>query len=102
MARRRGPSEASIQADVRRYLEQAGFLVIKVHGGPYSPAGLPDLLAIRDSRAYWFEIKKAGEVPTKIQTATHLKLVRAGCLVGVVSSALEARACVLEWQRSGK
>lgn len=45
-----------IKAAVKRKFPDA--MIVKVHGGPYQTAGLPDLLIVIDGRAYGFEVKK--------------------------------------------
>ena len=83
--------EKSIVKAIKGYLESQGFVVFKLHGGPQQQAGLPDLLAIKDGQAYWFECKRPGEKATKIQEYMLGKLREAGCLVAVVSSVDEIR-----------
>lgn len=33
-------------------------MIVKIHGGPYQAAGLPDLVVVIDGRIYGFEVKK--------------------------------------------
>src|SRR3546814_15392371 len=33
-------------------------MIVKIHGGPYQAAGLPDLVIVIDGRIYGFEVKK--------------------------------------------
>lgn len=33
-------------------------MIVKIHGGPYQAAGLPDLVVVLDGRIYGFEVKK--------------------------------------------
>lgn len=40
---------------------------MKVHGGPYQPAGIPDLMLVKDGRVIWMEVKQPGKKPTPIQ-----------------------------------
>jgi Holliday junction resolvase len=79
-------SERNIVGRISKQLGALGFLVIKIHGSAYQLAGLPDLLAIRGGRAYWFEVKQPGEYPTKLQDYWLKKLRRFGCVAGAVTS----------------
>lgn len=40
---------------------------MKIHGGPYQTPGIPDLLIIKEGRAYFLEVKQPGKRPTKLQ-----------------------------------
>lgn len=45
-----------IRTAVKRKFPDA--MIVKIHGGPYQTAGLPDLMVIVNGRAYGFEVKK--------------------------------------------
>jgi hypothetical protein len=45
-----------IRTAVKRKFPDA--MIVKIHGGPYQTAGLPDLVVIVNGRAYGFEVKK--------------------------------------------
>lgn len=64
---------------------------MKIHGGPYQLAGVPDLLCVRDGRALFLEVKRPGEKPTAIQRARmdEIKTV-GGAVCAVVTSVEEA------------
>lgn len=87
-------SEASIQRAIQRELRLRGFWIRKLHGGPFSVAGDPDLLAIRHGRAFALEVKRPGEKPAPIQLRRLEELEAAGAVVGVVHSVEEAVALV--------
>ena len=55
-------------------------------------AGVPDVLMVKDGRAFWLECKRPGEEPTKIQIHRMRELSGAGCPVAVVTSAAEAKS----------
>ncbi len=74
-------TEKSILTDIRRVLESRGYVVIKIHGGPMQPVGVPDLLAMKDGRANWVEVKRPGGMTTKIQDHVAARLRGAGCTV---------------------
>lgn len=73
--------ESAIVSRVMKRLTADGYFVIKIHGGPYQIAGLPDLLAIRHGRAMWVEVKRPGEKTTLIQDMMIKKLREHGCTV---------------------
>ena len=83
--------EKAIVAKVVSTAKALGFWTHKTHGGPFS-RGIPDILAIRDGRACWMEVKRPGETPTRLQEHVLRQLAEAGCPVAVVTSAGEARA----------
>lgn len=88
---RKGPLEKVIVARVLDEARRLGFFAVKMHGGPFMPKGLPDVLAIRNGRAVWIEVKRPGERPTAVQYAMMDKLAAAGCVVDVATSIGEAR-----------
>lgn len=89
--RRSSPLEKTIVANVMAQGRALGFWVTKFHGNAYSMSGVPDVLLVKDGRAYWLECKRPGEEPTKIQLHRMRELAAAGCPVAVVTSAAEAR-----------
>lgn len=90
-SRRGAPLEKVIVARVMDEARRLGFFAYKMHGGPFSVRGLPDVLAIKQGRAYWMEAKRPGEEPTRVQVARMRELAAAGCSVAVVTSAADAR-----------
>ena len=78
--------------------------VIKIAGGQYQSAGLPDLLVILDGRAYFFEVKKQrlGESEQHARGRATLRqesrladLRRAGAVAAVVLSVGEVLALLV-------
>lgn len=76
-------------------------MVVKIHGGAYQTAGLPDLVVVVDGRIYGFEVKKQrlGESAehaygraTILQKARLADLRRAGGIGAVVLSVDEVLA----------
>lgn len=59
--------ERDIVAAIVRSAKKQGWWIMKIHGGPYQPAGIPDLLLVKDGRALWLEVKQPGKKPTAIQ-----------------------------------
>ena len=61
------PLEKTITNSIIRYAKEAGLWHMKIHGGPYQTPGIPDLLIIKEGRAYFLEVKQPGKRPTKLQ-----------------------------------
>ena len=84
---RSAPLEKTIVAKGMAVAKSLGFYAIKMHGSQYSLAGLPDVLCIKDGKAYWIEFKRPGEEPTKIQQHRIRELIGYGCPSTVCRSA---------------
>ena len=82
--------EKQIENQIRKALTDRGFWVVKIHGGIYQMSGLPDLLAIRDGRAYWFEVKTPTGKVSRLQEEIIKELRSIGCTAEVVRSREEA------------
>lgn len=82
--------EKTIVNNVIAQARRLGWWAMKNHGSAYSVKGLPDVLAIKDGRAVWMEVKRPGEQPTRIQEHRMRELEQFGCRVAVVRSAAEA------------
>jgi len=61
--------ERAIQHKIVLYLRANGWLVWKNHGSQFSPAGLPDLCAIKDGLFIAIEVKVPRKKPTPVQLA---------------------------------
>lgn len=58
MPNKRGePTEKEIQNDIRRYLQLRGWYVIRIQQGMGAHKGLSDLIAVKDGRVVFAEIK---------------------------------------------
>ena len=77
-----------------QYLKGRGAWAVKLHGGPFQQAGLPDILCILDGVVMFFEVKTATGKPTKIQTHCHEQIRKAGGRVAIVRSAVEVQLLV--------
>lgn len=87
------PREATIVAAIVRVAESLGWKPIKIHGGPYQLAGLPDLLCLQRGRAVWLEVKQPGKKASAIQTHRMAELeAKGGTPCRVVTSKAEAEA----------
>lgn len=77
----RDKTETEIQAEIREYLQLSGWLVYRMNSGgrrgrvTLHPAGTPDLLALKNGRVVWIEVKKPGEKPSNIQLEVHDLLI---------------------------
>jgi hypothetical protein len=68
---------------------------MKVHGGPYQLAGVPDLLCIKHGRAVFLEVKQPGKRPTPIQVRRMNEIeTQGGASCHVVTSAEQATNCL--------
>lgn len=85
------PKEATIVAAIVREAKERGHWVMKVHGGPFQLAGVPDLLCIKRGVATFLEVKQPGKKPTVIQERRMAEIERVGgALCHVVTSREEA------------
>lgn len=87
----RQPLEKTIVARGIAVGRQLGWYAIKIHGGPFQLAGLPDVLFLKDGHAAWAEFKRPGCEPTKIQRHRMRELSEAGCSVQTCFSAADVR-----------
>jgi hypothetical protein len=89
------PRESTIVAAITRMAESHGWYVIKIHGGPYQLAGIPDLLCLQRGQAVWLEVKQPGKKPTPLQQRRMAELEACGSTpCHVVTSKEEASACL--------
>lgn len=87
--------ERDIEKWLRENIQQLGGVAMKFT----SPGndGVPDRIAILPGGQVWFiELKKDGEVPTKIQEWQIERLRKLGCNVAVIAGMKEARAWIWE------
>ena len=86
------PRESSIVAAIVRVAKSLGWWVMKVHGGPYQLAGVPDLLLLKNGTAVFMEVKQPGKQPTAIQRQRMAEIEReGGAACHVVTSKEQAR-----------
>ena len=87
--------ERDIEKWLRDKIQKLGGIAMKFT----SPGndGVPDRIAILPGGRVWFiELKKDGEVPTKIQEWQSERLRKLGCNVAVIAGMKEARAWIWE------
>ena len=88
------PTEKSIVERILKYLNSLdGCRARKIHGSPYM-SGWPDILAVKDGQAYFFEVKRPGGRPTKLQLYELGEWMRVGAVVAVVTSVDEVRRVI--------
>jgi Holliday junction resolvase len=80
-----GP-EARLRKRIADALKARGWRVLKWYSSPYSEAGIPDLLAMKQGHALWVEVKTPGKQPTALQAAKLAELRSAGCTAFVADS----------------
>jgi hypothetical protein len=87
------PLESSITRSIQKHAESAGWWALKVHGGPFQTAGIPDLLLVKHGRAVFLEVKQPGKKATAIQERRIKEIQEiGGAVAGVVTSLDEAKA----------
>lgn len=86
------PLEKTIVAAILRALRARGVWAVKIHGGPYQAAGIPDIIAVapETGRFLGIEVKRPGGRLTELQGATLRRIKEAGGVVGVAYSVEDA------------
>ena len=82
-----------LQSQQKQYLDKVlkeicgdNYLLIKIHGGRYQLAGLPDFLILTPSINFWLEHKRNDkDLPTPIQRHMLKKLRRYGFVTGIIT-----------------
>jgi hypothetical protein len=64
---------------------------VKLHGGPYQRAGMPDLVVVYAGGVFFFEVKSENGEPTRLQLFTIEQLKMAGATAMVVRSVDEVK-----------
>jgi Holliday junction resolvase len=76
--------ESTIQTAIRNQLIARGYMVTKI--ALASQRGWPDLLALKNGRTIFIEVKRPGKEPTPLQKLKHTELRRQGFAVYVLTS----------------
>jgi len=91
--------ETEITNDIMSLLERVpNQFSFKVHGGRMQRSGVPDIYFTCQEiggRSVWFETKRPGKLPTKLQAYTISRLRRAGAESMVVYSAQKVEQWLL-------
>jgi Holliday junction resolvase len=82
--------ESIIQGKIRALLINEGFYVVKLINT--SKPGIPDLMAIKDGRVIFFEVKSAGGKVSKLQEHQMEQLREIGVEAYVVRSTVEVKS----------
>jgi Holliday junction resolvase len=88
--------ESTLQRSIQKAIEDAGGKVYKIHGGPYSVAGAPDLIGSIDGKPFAIEVKLPGKKKTlTAKQAYELEQwAKQGWNVGVATTVEEAKTIV--------
>lgn len=77
--------ESRLQQRIRKALEEeVGGWWVKIHGGPFQDAGIPDLIGCVEGRFFALEVKCEDGRVSSIQTVTMDKIRRKGQGVAAV------------------
>ena len=77
-------TESQIQAKIIKHLTKQGYYVIKLMRTNVN--GIPDLLAIKDGTAKFYEVKRPGGVVSELQKFRIKELNNYGCIARIVTS----------------
>lgn len=95
--------ETHLQQRIQRALKaEFGGFWFKVHGGPFQPAGIPDLLGCVDGLYVAIEVKIPGEEPSSIQEITIEDIRNAGGISFVTDSVEHAVATLARFASVSK
>lgn len=75
---------------IQTAIRARGGFCFKVHGGPHTMSGVPDIVAVVLGYSIWIETKMPGNKPSEIQKHRHRQIVAAGGHVIVPHSVTEA------------
>jgi len=87
-------TEADIQRKIQAAIRSRGGKCIKIHGGPYSVAGTPDLIGVLNGRSFAIEVKKPGKHATTKQELELAAWAGQGWIAGVATSVEDAMALI--------
>jgi Holliday junction resolvase len=59
--------EKKIERQIKSYLDRRGVWYLKVHGGAFQPAGVPDILCCVNGRFVAIEVKRPGGIISPLQ-----------------------------------
>lgn len=84
--------EAKITQKIIKRLKEnfPGVIVVKLHGGGYQKAGLPDIVVMYQGITLWIEIKNPKSDTTKLQQKFLLRIIEQRGHAGIARSPDEA------------
>jgi hypothetical protein len=84
--------ESRLSREIMNHIRARGGFCFKVHGGPLTMAGVPDVCGVYRGYPIWIETKTPeGEPPSPIQLVRHRAIEAAGGHVRVARSVEDAR-----------
>lgn len=93
------PLETSITKSIQKSAKSRGWWVMKIAGGPFQKAGVPDLLLVKSGRAVFLEVKQPGKKPTPLQVRVMQEIEgEGGAPCFVVTSRSEADRILSQWE----
>jgi Holliday junction resolvase len=78
--------EAQLSREIMDYIRARGGWAIKIHGGPLTTAGVPDIVACYRGRYLALETKMPGNKATPVQLHRMRQIRKAGGIAQVVRS----------------
>lgn len=84
--------ESTVQRRIAVRLRDAGYMVVKI--GLCSMPGFPDLMALKDGKAAFVEVKRPGLKPRPLQEHRIAELKRMGFVVVVADTENEITALI--------
>ncbi len=96
--------ERDVVAAIKKYLSSLGpdVFFFKEHGGPYSVAGIPDIIVWYKGRFLGLEAKLPNGRLTELQKRAIDKINRAGGVARRVESVEDVKAIIREADRRGQ
>ena len=89
--------ESSITKSIQRLAKSRGWWAMKIAGGPFQRAGVPDLLLIKGGKADYLEVKQPGKKATPLQQQVMKEISEVGgAVTAVVTSKAEAETVLTE------
>lgn len=90
-------TESTIQRNIKLYLTRQGFEVFRINVGKFklndgrwfstgAPVGFSDLFAIKEGKAYFFEVKTAKGKASREQLNFLDQMRKKGCMAEIVRS----------------
>ena len=82
--------ESTIQSKIIKWLKSEGYFVTKLMGT--STNGIPDVMAIKDGRTLFVEVKRPGREADPLQAYRIQELINYGAIAFVAHSVEEVKA----------
>lgn len=86
--------EKAIVGMIIETLRSRGAWCVKIHGGAYQSAGLPDIIGCHEGRFFALEVKRPGKHLTPLQALTLSRIASAGGIAARVTGVDEALAAL--------